>query len=328
MNYAIIVTKSKIIILFLFQLLIPAGISAQNRYMPSHHIGVSVGGGFSHHFWGNPFAQSNLYASPLCGGATQLGIEYELKYNILLIQTGFGVTYSVNNNSFQVNAFAMDIQEYPMQYHYAFANYIERDTYGYGYIPIMVGVDLGKCYLLVGSKLGVFSFANSSQVRTNMSISATDEDIIDPLFGLPTHGLQNYYVKSEPKQIAYSPFNAMLSAEVGIKLDEIKVSRNKKRIVYESADRKSFRDRLSYRLSAFVDYGLSNLHSYKANPVPLNGQTSGGLIVMNSATDVNFYPMSGYEPYKNVPINNMLIGIKLSIQYQIPHVTHCRCEDT
>jgi hypothetical protein len=119
----------------------------------------------------------------------------------------------------------------------------------------------------------------------------------------------------------------MLSAEVGIKLDEIKVIRNKKRIVYESADRKSFRDGLSYRLSAFVDYGLSNLHSYKANPVPFNGQNSGGLIVMNSATDVNFYPMSGYEPYKNVHINNMLIGIKLSIQYQIPHGKDCRCED-
>ena len=327
MNYAIIVTKSKIIILFLFQLLIPAGISAQNRYMPSHHIGVSVGGGFSHHFWGNPFAQSNLYASPLCGGATQLGIEYELKYRILLIQTGFGVAFSVNKNSFQVDGFSMGIQEYPMQYHYEFANYIERDTYGYGYVPIMVGVDLRKCYLLVGSKLGVFSFANRSQVKTNMSISATDEDVIDPLFGLPTHGLQTHHIVSEPKKIAYSPFNAMLSAEVGIKLDEIKVSRNKKRIVYESADRKSFRDRLSYRLSAFVDYGLSNLHAYSANSVPLNGQTSGGLIVMNSATDLSFYPMLGYEPYKDAPINTMLIGIKLSIQYQIPHGKDCRCDD-
>ena len=318
--------ECKIVLLFLFLSLVSAEFSAQNRYL-SQHVGISIGGGCSHLFWGNPFAQSDLYASPLCGAATKLGIEYELKYRILLVQTGFGIAFSANNNSFQVDGFSMDIQEYPMQYHYAFANYIERDTYGYGYVPIMVGVDLRKCYLLVGSKLGVFSFANRSQVKTNMSISATDEDVIDPLFGLPTHGLQTHHIVSEPKKIAYSPFNAMLSAEVGIKLDEIKVIRNKKRIVYESADRKSFRDRLSYRLSAFVDYGLSNLHSYKANPVPLKGQTSGGLIVMNSATDVNFYPMLGYEPYKDVPINNMLIGIKLSIQYQIPHVTHCRCED-
>ena len=326
MNYTVIVTKSKIIILFLFHLLMPAGISAQNRYL-SHHIGINVGGGSSHLFWGNPFAQSDLYAAPRCGGATKLGVEYELKYSLLLIQTGFGVAFSVNNNSFQVDGFSMDIQEYPMQYHYECANYIERDTYGYGYVPFMVGVDLGKCYLLVGSKLGVFSFANSSQVKTNLSISATDEDIIDPLFGLPTHGLQNHYVESEARKIAYSPFNAMLSAEVGIKLEEIRIKRNKKTILYESAESKSFSDRLSYRLSAFVDYGLSNLHAYSANPVPLNGQTSGGLIVMNSATDVNFYPMSGYEPYKNVPINNMLIGIKLSIQYQIPHGKDCRCED-
>jgi hypothetical protein len=101
MNYTVIVTKSKIIILFLFHLLMPAGISAQNRYS-SHHIGINVGGGSSHLFWGNPFAQSELYASPLCGAATKLGVEYELKYRILLIQTGFGVAFSANNNSLDI----------------------------------------------------------------------------------------------------------------------------------------------------------------------------------------------------------------------------------
>ena len=115
--------ECKIVLLFLFLSLVSAEFSAQNRYL-SQHVGISIGGGCSHLFWGNPFAQSDLYASPLCGAATKLGIEYELKYRILLVQTGFGIAFSANNNSFQVDGFSMDIQEYPMQYHYAFANYI------------------------------------------------------------------------------------------------------------------------------------------------------------------------------------------------------------
>ena len=71
-------------------------------------------------------------------------------------------------------------------------------------------------------------------------------------------------------------------------------------------------------MSIFADYGFSNIHSYRPNPVPYNGETYGGLVGINSDMSLAPHSVLGYEANKTAALNNMLIGIKLDVKFEIP----------
>lgn len=298
--------------------------NAQNE-RPTNYIGINAGGGASHLFLGSPFDKSNAISTPLFGGGGTAGLYYELEYKHFLFHTGFGVDYSMNRNQILVDNMAVNIMEYPtMLYNYSFDNYIEKNTYGVGYVPVMLGASFKQWYFLAGAKLGVISFANTSQNQTDVKIWATDEDIIDPMENMPNHGLTDYHFATDVQSAAMKSFNAMLSAEIGIKLNkkawqpDTKKKMDRAERYREARRKKTFKELTHCRLSIFADYGLSNLHEYHANAVPYAGENNGGLVAINTPTDLQLHSALGYKPYQNVALNNLLFGLKLSVQFEIP----------
>lgn len=321
----------KYITIISITLLISSVACAQEKHL-TNDVGVHIGAGFSHLLFGNPFALTNTVAHPKLGGGMTVGLYYELAYKYFLFYTGIGMDYTVNSNMLSVEGFSSAIQEYPfMQYHYRFDKYIEATRYGSVYIPIQLGATFNQWYFLLGAKIGFMSFASKSNITTDVCIWATDDDVIGPIENLPNHGLQTYSLVNKSQKIELSPFNAMLSAEVGIKLNRGVWSSKRKGQLdrsdhYITTKREHpLKGLLQYRLSLFVDYGLSNIHSYTANPVAYNGQNSGGLIAQHSVIDLIPYSIFGFEKYKQSTLNNLFLGMKLSIQFRIPKNYPCRC---
>ena len=307
-----------------------AGISTvvyAQYYLPTNRIGLEIGGGLAGLLNRNMPNNSNLQLVSNVGGGLMLGINYELQYRHLIVQTGFGINYSASSNSLYNYGFVADVVEYSsMKYHYDFSHYTEQTTYGVGYIPLKVGAAFKHWYFLAGAKIGIFSFANTSAIATDVKIWASDQDVIGPLQGMPNHGLQNLHIEDGKKPIHMAPFNAMLSAEIGMPINSLINLRSRKYIddqVYRLASKT---DRIQYRLAIFADFGLNNLYKYTANPIAYNADRQGGLVAVNGVNRLTPYSIYGFQPMQDLVLNNLLVGIKLSMQLQLPNSSACRCE--
>ena len=316
-----------ICVLLTWLLLCPITLCAQVDNRPTSYVGIQLGGGFSNLFVTNPLQTPELSVQPMLGGGGMAGLFYNLQYKHLLFHTGFGVNYTFNRNNFAIQDMSAGIAEYPtMQYQYTFENHIATTTYGVGYVPIMLGLNYEKWYFLAGAKLGVLSFANSVSSHSDVTLWAMDDEIIDPLEGLYTHEMGTYPLESAKTSLDFTPFNVMLSAEVGITLNKRTWLNEKERKKYDRAQRyrnarkkKSFKQLTTYRLSLFADYGLSNIRpAYVANPAPYMGLEQGGILALNSISDMQLQSIYGYEPYKESILNNLFVGIKFTMQVEIP----------
>lgn len=305
--------------------IISATISAQDN-RPTSYVGIDIEAGASHLFLGNPFKPFDAYTTPSWGGGGGGGIFYELEYKHFMIHTGFGVNYTYNQMILPLEDYSVGILEYPsMHYKYSFNQYLEKNTYGIGYIPIKLGASFDRWYFLVGAKLGVFSFAGTSKPQADVTIWAQDEDIIDPMYGLHTHHMGEYCYIGEKRSIDFASFNAMLSAEIGINLNKRAWLNEKEKKKYDRAQRyrnlrkkKSLKELTTFRLALFADYGMTNIHRYQPNPVPYGGEDMGGIVAFDGLTELRPYSMLGYKTHKDSPLNNLLVGIKLSAQVEIP----------
>lgn len=312
-----------ILVLTLLLVLIPMTTFAKEVAI-TNQLGIYVGGGMSSLLGNYQRTSTDIVAIPKIGGGMNMGVEYGLEYRHLLFRVGAEIDYSINNTMFDVVAFSMNVKEYPtMQYHYELNNYIEQDTYGVLCVPIKIGASFAHWYCLAGAKIGLFSFANYSRSATDITIWASDEDVIDPMINLPTHQLQTYHVGSEERAIELSSFNAMLSAEIGIKLDAELWRKSSQRVVVD--DMQGKRSRVHYQLALVADYGLTNLHEYRANPIPYHGMKQGGLVEVKDVSKFSLGSMLGYEPYKDVRLNNLFVGVKLSVHFELPRKAKCNC---
>ena len=314
--------------IILFVLISISTVSYAQHQRTNHRIGLELGGGIAQLLHRNMPNNSNLQLVSNVGGGLTLGLNYELQYRHLIVQTGFGINYSASSNSLYNYGFVADVVEYPsMKYHYDFSHYTEQTTYGVGYVPLKVGAAFKHWYFLAGAKIGVFSFANTSAISTDVKIWASDQDVIDPLQGMPNHGLQNLHLEDGKKPIRMAPFNALLSAEIGISMQAMggrKSHKTGEDFVYSRLSPRS--SQMLYRVALFADYGLNNLHHYTPNPAAYNTDKQGGLVAVNGVNRLTPYPIYGYQPLQNLVLNNLLVGVKLSMQLQLPRDSACRCD--
>lgn len=312
-----------LILLFVFSI---TAIS-QTQEKPSSNIGLSFEGGYSHLFLGNPLSAIKPDATPGSGTGGGAELFYELQYKHFLFRTGFGFDYSFNSNKLKFTA-DLPILEYPsMTYHYDFEQYRERTTYGTSYIPVYFGGIWNRFFFLAGAKIGVLPFGGFTTPGTEVSVWATDDDILDPMHDLYTHHMTQYSFLGECQKIEYRPINAMLSMELGINLDkrawadEKTVKKLDREARYrELHRRRTFKEMLHYRLSFFADYGLMNIREpYAANPVPFGMESAeGGIVAFDAPNLLIPQSMLGYQPLKDSKLNNFLLGVKFAIMYEIP----------
>lgn len=301
------------------------GLFAQDM-RPTHSLGFDAGAGYAHLFLGNVWKPYQSIAQPLSGWGATGSLFYELEYNHFLFHTGFGVDYIMGRNLLTIPDHIASIQEYPsMQYHYSFSNFQETTTYGVGYVPLMLGGHWEKAYFLVGAKVGVLPFAGTTKSRAQVQTWGSDLDIIDPLYDLPTHDMRTFDIEGVAQTVDFPWLNVMFSAEVGLNLDKRAWADEKERKKMDRAQRyrnmrrkKPLRERTHVRLALFADYGLSNLHNYVPNSATYGADPNGGIVAFNGLTDLQPQSMLGYSPYKASAFNNLLIGLKVAVRFELP----------
>ncbi len=321
-------------IVMLITVLLPVLVMAQKE-KPNSNFGISVEGGFSNLFLRTKQAFDAGSVNPFIGGGFGGALFYEMEYHHFLFRTGLGVDFTINNNTWLTPDYTASIAEYPgMVYHYTFPQYMEKTNYGVGYIPVMVGGNFDKVFFLAGVKLGLFSFASSTQPTTSAKIWALDEDVVDPMEGLYTHQLQDYTFTGERTKMSFSPLNVMGSIEVGLNLDskiwkaskdsqqtndkkQKTKGRNAKRKPVDKAayyrklhQKRSFKDGLHYRLSIFADYGVNNI-------MPSN-RPKEDLLAFNGVSDITPHSIYNLPQHTDAVLNNFMIGVKFAILYEMP----------
>ena len=322
----------KIIIILLTCALLPVQLMAQKE-KPNSNFGISLEGGLSHLFLGKNLSPVG-YTTPWWGGGGGGALYYELEYRHFLFRTGFGVDYTINNSRFAAPDYTATIAEYPgMTYHYSFPRFTETTRYGVGYVPVLFGGNFNKVFFLVGAKIGVLPFASTTTQKVDATIWGTDLDVIDPMEGLYTHQMTDYAYAGTKTAIDFNQLNIMGSFEIGLNLDskswkedreqrkealDKKNGKKTKKKPLSRADyykklhqKKPFKDCLHYRLSFFVDYGLYNM-------LPSNRST-GELMTFNGLTDITPHSVYQYRSHQNAVLNNLLVGVKFAIQYEVPH---------
>lgn len=313
--------------IYLFALLTAVvSVQAQEDTRPTHYIGLDAGVGYSHLFFGDIWRPYRSVAKPLSGWGVNGSLFYEVDYRHFLFHTGLGVEFLSGRNQLPIGDYTATVQEYPsMAYHYSFLQFTEHTRYAVAHVPIMVGGQWDKMYFLVGAKLGFYPFGGTTKMQSQVQTWATDDDIIDPLYNLPTHDMRTFQIYGTEQSVKYPMFNAMLSAEIGLNLDKRAWASEKERKRMDRAQRyrnlrkkKSLRERTHVRLALFADYGISDLHTYQANPVSEGGNSTGGIVAFNSLTDLQPYSMLGYSEHQDVPLHNFLLGVKVTLRFEMP----------
>lgn len=260
----------------------------------------------------DPFALSNR---SLTGGVgAGIGIGYELEYNAFRFNTGLEFNFL---NSTSDYAFRQDrpmLSPYRMTYHYDVYNLHETRNGGYVGLPILLGAQFGRYFFMAGARVGLGVLGNW---KNNMKydVTATDPMLIDPLGGDDNLGLKEYEVaKGTPGyngKLKLKQPELSILAEFGIDLDEWLQYKPEKR--RGRNQKKSFRESLHYKLSAFAEYGvLNNNGSDAALPLTFNETqvASTGSNTMYALAD----PATGNTPN----LNNLFVGVKFTVQYELP----------
>lgn len=264
------------------------------------------------------FGKQDIHTPYGIGGGA--AFFYELQYEHLLFRTGFGVDLNRWKQNLADQHYSTSVKEYStMQLHYDMSSLTETQNYGVGYIPILLGGTFNGFFFLAGAKIGVLSFMNEATTQSNVTIWATDLDLIDPMSDMRTHSLGNISVNNK-QSIDFAPMNIMASAELGIDFDQWLIPQPKR--LRRQYYIKSMQERTHLRLSFFVDYGFSNLHKYVPNAVPINRSGSveenGGMFRFDDVNQLNANSWTGYKPYSEQKLNNLLAGVKLAVMFELP----------
>ena len=229
----------------------------------SSFIDVYGGGGYS------AFLHGVEGSSVPGGGAGMLGVGYFMKHKSNFnFRAGLEFMYlnsttRMDDFSYSGDFFYSDAnkQNHRMRYLMTFADYREQQNRMSLNIPIMFGTQIKQIYFLAGAKAGLGMIGNYS-MKSDVTTLLQDPELIDDMGNMPTHGLKTQEVKYGNK--FNFGFDLAISAEVGLCLDEYFPA---SALEYGSGKDKR---KISYRVGAFVDYGVMNVNKSTPNNIALN----------------------------------------------------------
>ena len=258
-------TKITLLLLAVFLILPFSDVEAQKRKRKkptdgskaiASFIDVYGGGGYSallHNYEGS---------SVPGGGAGMLGIGYFMKHKSNFHFRG-GLEFMYLNSTTKLEDFGYsgdfiysdaNKQNHTMKYIMDFVNYKEAQNRMSLNIPIMFGSQFKQIYFMAGAKVGLGLMGNYS-MKSDVTTMLRDPELIDDMGNMPTHGL--YTQKAKYGNAFTFGLDVAVSAEVGICLDDYFPA---SALEYGSGKDKK---KLSYRVGAFVDYGVMNINANK-----------------------------------------------------------------
>ena len=188
-------------------------------------------------------------------------------------------------------------------------------------VPIMLGVQHRKFYMLAGLKMyaHVFTKTASTASLTTIGRYAAFNDFTDmPEYQFFSNRSVSGGVKTSLK------LDVDLSLEIGGRIGLVTDA-----VGYDVPKRKT-----EYRLAAFVDYGLLDLH-YAGNAealiLPTGYNTGETAPVYNTTTMVDKLVMNDIMSTEGFAksVNNLMIGLKFTVLFQLPDPGQCViCHDS
>jgi hypothetical protein len=285
-----LLNKLKYIVLFLICL--PNNVAGQH----THNVLLWGEGGYNSILTNSDLLQSQ-------GGIGYgAGLGYEFNYKKFVFQTGAGI--SKNNSAFLMNDFVystplVDSEGDNYTGNFNFSDTEENYDFTNINIPIMVGFRSKKVFLLAGVKAG-FNLSGHTKLTTTITSTGIYSQFIDDFENMPDH-----YFYTESEQYNYPAalaLNVSAAFEAGFLLG------------------KYIEGRPTYRLSAYVDYGLKNIH---------NNEFSNNLVFPKAETSV-FEPQLNSFLLSNIfqtkDLSSIMVGVRLTVRFGIQGPADCKCD--
>lgn len=269
------------------------------KFNSRHYVTGELGLGYSALMHNVPDAQWK-------GSAGAIGqVGYEWKYKKFLLHTGLELSSinslsAVNDRTLQIDYTYSDnvVSGAKMRETFAFSGYREQQAMGLLNIPVMAGARFDNFYFLAGAKIGIGLWGTAS---SKAMLNTTNEDLglIGEMHNMPDRQFFEGPVSSR-NRFALSIPDAQLSAEIGWYLDDY-MPKNW-RVQPWTRDKKP----ISYRLSLFADYGLTNCIGSPAS--------FADMVTVGYPREVGMQSMYNAYPAK---ANSLLVGAKFAVLFQV-----------
>lgn len=303
------------------------------------HVNHYIGGYIQAGEWSMLPSGSEYKAS--LGAAGGLGFVYEMqvgkKYGLthFLFDAGIGANagttaYGQSSNALERvggNSSPLfnqrDLQGRPFDYYYELSDRKDRYNNLALQIPLMIGMKHKRFYFLGGVKV----YANvwtQAQYSTKVSTFGRYEDT-DDLRSMPDYQFFDGITK---KGSVNTSLNLDIDAtfEIGARLGEVFYS-----VGYDVP-----KSKMEYRLAAFVDYGLFDLHSkgrkpalqtpslYDTNPTLQDGRINPNYVYQSKSMirTLSMNDVMATEGFAD-KVQNLMVGIKFTILFQLPEEGKC-----
>ena len=247
------------------------------------------------------------------GGAGGLGFGYEMHKGAFIFTAGLGANISYNpvkgKNAEYVLYDQTDFDPVApdvLDYHYEMADRQDKYLNLALQIPVLVGFQKGRFYMLGGVKLGYIMNLNTSMNATISSYGDYTRSI-----GIVRVDNYNFFQGAKISKSGKATFrpDVALSIELGVNLgEEFLPGYNR------------FRPKHHYRIAVFADYGLTDIHDKsKLAPLSLPQQYSAAKNAMRDGVGMRDILSSGMSG----KVNNLLVGIKFTTLFDLPEPRRC-----
>ena len=283
--------------------------------------------------------KSSAYSSSL-GAAGGLGISYEMQYVKgptpfrVLANIGVGATFGTTAYSKTTSATERmekqtDLDGKPFEYIYDIRDRKDKYNNFAVHIPIMLGFQYRRLYVLAGVKV----YANMwTQTKTTATLTTYGEywdaahkvKIYDDFRSMPEY---QFFTDEKLKKKTNTNLNldADLCLEIGARLGVINYATG-----YDVPKRI-----LEYRIGAFVDYGLFDVHTNGTKktivfPERYDVDATSPNYVHGTRTMIDNLQMNDVMATEGFAkkVQNLMIGVKFTVLFQMPQQQKCvMCAD-
>ncbi len=230
------------------------------------------------------------------GAGGMFGVGYQWQKSLFALNTGLELSFQHRNLSIgdtEVSQPMLDTEQMPFTYRGWIKDRSDRMEAVDINIPILAGIQGKGAYLLAGLKLSINGYTWCHQ-NALFSTDGLYDRFYDPLVNMPNHGFHDYQPTST-KHSAWLGAELFASAEFGLVIPTQK-------------------DNTKIRLGLFGDYGF-----YQYNTRISNQQGN-----MLDTDWKNFLQLQLNHAYLSTEgakaiVNNLHIGVKLTIQWQSGH---------
>ena len=279
---------------------------------------------------------------PSFGVAGGAGFMYELQAGGAYSPTKFlfdvgvgaqgGMTSFIQSSNMTVplDGIQHDLDDDPFTYIYELQDRHDQYNNLAVQVPILFGVQHRKFYMLAGVKVGanVLTKAHSTALVNTFGRyqDPNNQLIFDDFRNMPEYQFfEGYRLKGSAR--ASLGMNVDLSLEIGGRLGA----------VYDAVGYDVPKRKIEYRLAAFADYGVLDIHTNRGlkgivtpegynvgATAPVYNTTSmiDNLQVNDIMSTQTTNPDGTVQPFAK-SVNNLMVGIKFTILFQLPETGTC-----